>query len=134
MIVADTNLLLYLTIDGVQSHEAVRALRKDPVWCAPVLWRSEFVNAISLYVRKGVFSGEQAQAKLTLAETQLRGREFRVPSSQVLQLSIDANHPAYDCELVALARQLQIPLVTGDKKLQAIFPDTIILLSDFVSG
>ncbi|MDJ0588832.1 MAG: hypothetical protein QNJ72_02395 [Pleurocapsa sp. MO_226.B13] len=40
---------------------------------------------------------------------------------------------AYDCEYVALARQLEIDLVTADRKILAEFPSTAISLSSFSS-
>lgn len=53
MIVADTNLIAYLLIPGPFSKDAERVQRRDPDWRAPWLWRSEFLNVLSLYVRTG---------------------------------------------------------------------------------
>ena len=52
MIVVDTNVLAYLLITGERSAEAERALRKDPFWAAPLLWRSELRNVLALYMRQ----------------------------------------------------------------------------------
>lgn len=44
------------------------------------------------------------------------------------RLVADSSCPAYDCEFVALARNLDIPLATLDRKLARAFPETVVLL------
>lgn len=41
---------------------------------------------------------------------------------------------AYDCEFVALAKDLDIPLVTADKQILTQFPDVAVSLATFVRG
>ncbi len=50
MMVADTTLISYYTIQGEHTKTAVEVRRKDPEWAAPLLWRSEFLNVLWLYV------------------------------------------------------------------------------------
>ena len=52
MIVVDTNVIGYLFLSSDQSVLAERALQKDNVWAAPILWRSEFRSILTLYKRK----------------------------------------------------------------------------------
>jgi predicted nucleic acid-binding protein len=57
---------------------------------------------------------------------------YEVSTVDVLPLVDATGHSAYDCEYVALAQQLGVPLVTGDAELPDLFPDTAVLLEDFV--
>ena len=41
---------------------------------------------------------------------------------------------SYDCEYVALARQLGVLLVTGDTDLTSRFPNDAVLMEDFVAA
>lgn len=54
--------------------------------------------------------------------------EFDVRSMDVLQLASSSGCSAYDCEFVALAKTLNIPLVTADKKNISEFPDTAVTM------
>lgn len=58
-------------------------------------------------------------------------REFTVPSVSVLSLTDKSTCSAYDCEFVALARQLSVMLVTEDKKILAEFPDVAVTLDQY---
>ncbi len=62
----------------------------------------------------------------------MRGKEYSVESTSVLKLVERTGHSSYDCECVALAEDLGLSLVTGDRKLARLFPNVAILLEDFV--
>ena len=82
MIVVDTNVIGYLFLSSEQSVLAERTLQKDNEWAAPILWRSEFRNVLTLYMRKGIIQWEQAQRIMNSALELLRGREYVVPNVQ----------------------------------------------------
>ena len=131
MIVADTNLIVYLFVTGDQTALAQSVLDKDPYWIVPPLWQSEFRNMIASYIRRGMALQEgkriMQNAKLTLENRQV------IPSDdEILSLIESSNCTAYDCEFVALARQLNVYLVTADKQLLKEFPDCAISLEEFV--
>ena len=58
----------------------------------------------------------------------MRGAEFKVESSAVLELVRNSDCSAYDCEFIALAMKLDTKLVTMDKKLQRAFPKRAVAL------
>ena len=131
MIVVDTNVIGYLFLSSEQSILAERALQKDNEWAAPILWRSEFRNVLSLYMRKNIIKLEHAQSIMNGALELLRGREYEVSSYEVLRLASETKCSAYDCEFVAVAKDLKVSLLTFDKQLLRKFPAVAISLNTF---
>ena len=129
MIVVDSNIVAYLYLPGEYTVAAETLLEKDPVWAAPVLWRSEFRNILAGYMRRGSLTFQQAQDLQSEAEDLLNGAEYDVDSLSVLQLVRDSECSAYDCEFVALATKLGTKLVTMDRKLLRAFPGVAVALS-----
>jgi predicted nucleic acid-binding protein len=122
MIVVDSNIIAYLYISGEHSALVESVLRKDPVWAAPYLWRSEFRNILALYVRRQLLSLADASQIVETAAALMAPREYHVVSQAVLRLSAESGCSAYDAEFVALANELNVPLVTVDKQLIRRFP------------
>lgn len=131
MIVVDTTVIGSLFLSNEQSISAERALRKDNEWAAPILWRSEFRNVLTLYLRKGIIKLEHAQQIMNSALELLRGREYVVPSYEVLRLASTSKCSAYDCEFIAVANDLKVLLVTVDKQLLREFSSVAVSLSSF---
>lgn len=129
MIVVDTNIVAYLYLPGELTARAEALLELDADWAAPVLWRSEFRNILAGYMRRGTLTLAQACDLQAEAESLLAGGEHEVGSQQVLQLSRDSGCSAYDCEYVALARQLGTKLVTMDAQLLRAFPQNAVSLT-----
>lgn len=124
MIVVDTNVIAYLYLPTKYTPYAEKLLIQEPVWGAPYLWRSELRNVIALYLRKKLVSFEQAIQIQTEAELLMAENEFEVKSSDILSLVNDSTCSAYDCEFVALAKDVNSTLVTTDKKVLSEFPST----------
>jgi len=122
VIVADTNLLFYLRVGGQHRDMAEAVFRRDPVWAMPVLWRSEFRNALVNLLRIRALALDEAIGFARDAETTMTGREYRVFSHQVLSLASRSGCSAYDCEFVVLAEELSVPLVTSDRGILRAFP------------
>lgn len=126
MIVVDANLLVYFFVAGPGSAKAERVVRQDSQWAAPLLWRSEFRNALLGVVRRGGLAAGDAVQALREAEHWMRGREYSVVSEHVVELAVRSGCSAYDCEYVATAEDLGVPLVTADRQVLASFPRTAI--------
>lgn len=131
MIVADTNLIVYLFITGDQTPLAQEVLAKDSHWIVPPLWQSEFRNVFAGYMRRGM-ELSQAQEIMTDALLTLENRQVAPSSEKVFELVSKSDCTAYDCEFIALAQQLNILLVTSDKQLLQRFPGSAIALKEFI--
>jgi predicted nucleic acid-binding protein len=123
LIVVDTNVLAYLLLPGPKTSLAEALLLDQPRWAAPPLWRSEWRNVLSTYLRRDLLQLSEAVALMQRAEVLLAGQDESVASEQVLQLAHSSGCSAYDCEFVAAAQQLGVPLVTEDRALLLAFPD-----------
>lgn len=122
MIVVDTNLLVYLYVEGQRTRTAEAVLARDAAWAAPLLWRSEFRNTLAGLVRRRALGLEDAIQITHEAERAMTGREYNVVSHHVLQLAARSGCSAYDCEFVALAQDLDVPFVTADRAVRRAFP------------
>lgn len=133
MIVVDTNVIAYLWLPGDYTSLAEQALEKDSHWIAPYLWRSEFRNVLAGFIRRGQISLNKSLSVMEQAENQMRGDEFHVSSEVILRLVKKSLCASYDCEFVALARQMDSILVTTDKQILREFPESSISLQDFAN-
>ncbi len=132
MIVADTNIISYLLLPTSYSESTDALYRIEPDWAAPRLWISEFRNVLTLYLRKELITYEKALHLQDTAESIMASNEYDVSSPQVLALADKSACSSYDCEFVALANHLDLPLITEDKKILREFPSTAISISGFL--
>ena len=117
MIVVDTNLVANLLLGGTGEAVARAVLHRDHEWVAPLLWRSEFRNVLAGQVRRRNITFTDAERAAAHAEKLLSGREHVVRSPDVLRWVARSKLSAYDCEFVALAEHLKLPLVTTDREI-----------------
>jgi predicted nucleic acid-binding protein len=134
VIVVDTNAVVHLLLGGELTEAARRAFARDPAWVAPILWRSEFRNVLSTLIRQRTLALADAMAAAREAESLLAGGEFSVETQAVLELATPSGCSAYDCEFVALAIDLAVPLVTSDRKVLGSFPKHAIDIEAFARG
>ncbi len=132
MIVVDTNIIahFWLPSDSTDLVEKLFLLESD--WVAPLLWKSEFRNVVLLYLRKNLINLSEAIQITEKAENQMKEREFHVNSIQVFTHAEKSDCSAYDCEFISLAEDLDIKLITLDKKILKSFPGRASNPIDFI--
>ncbi len=133
MIVVDTNIISYLYISGDRSQQSENLLSFDSDWVAPILWRSEFRNVLTQYLRKKLLNIDEVLLIIQQAEALLTDQEYKISSVQVMQLVNRSQCSAYDCEFVALAHYLDVPLITSDKKILRDFPEVTQTVESYLS-
>lgn len=117
MIVVDSNVIAYLMIEGSNTNEVEKVLLKDSEWVAPLLWRSEFRNILTTYIKQSGMALVLAEQIMLNAEELLTEREFSVLSYDVLALAYEKSLSAYDAEYIVLAINFSEPLLTYDKRI-----------------
>ncbi|MEZ4637361.1 MAG: type II toxin-antitoxin system VapC family toxin [Caldilineaceae bacterium] len=98
---------------------------------APLLWKSEFRNVLALYVRQTILTLDEAFSILDAADELMAGNAYEVSAYRVLQLTQQSGCSAYDCEFVVLAEDMQVPLVTSDRKILTAFPNLAVSPREF---
>ena len=132
MIVVDTNIISYFYLNSDFFPLAEETFKKDHIWSAPLLWRSEFRNVLAFYLKKNIISLVEAIEIFESAAELLQENEYEINSIQVLSLSHSSGCSAYDCEFINLAKDLGVALVTEDKKVLKKFPKTATSMADFL--
>jgi predicted nucleic acid-binding protein len=133
LIVADTNLIAYFLINSGFTPDASAVYQKDPDWIAPLLWRSELRNVLIQSLRQALLSLDEIISIMNRAEGLMKDSGYQMDSLRVLRLAADSGCTAYDCEFVALALDLGIPLVTSDRALIEKFKHNVVSMKSFCS-
>jgi predicted nucleic acid-binding protein len=131
MIVVDANLIAYAVIPGAKTEAALATIAKDPEWVAPLLWRSELRNVLATSVRTKRLTLPQGLAAWEHAVGLVAESDVALDCAVILRLSVATGASAYDCEYVALAQALGVPLVTADHRLARRFPGVAMPVDDY---
>lgn len=134
MIVADTNIIAALYIENVHMEEVEALFATESDWFAPVLWRSEFRNVLTQYMRHGIIELREAINIMEYAEEIIGEMELPTRSPRILRLAQASGCSAYDCEFVALAQDLGTVLITFDRKLLNAFPTVAMTPSAYLTS
>ena len=131
MIVVDTNIITYFYLKTDLSELAENLYKKESEWVVPMLWRSEFKNVLTTFIKRKFISLNDAIQILELSEALFAEKEYEINSVQVLNLACTSGCSAYDCEFVSLAENLNISLVTMDKQVLKAFPSLAVSLQNY---
>lgn len=130
VIVVDTNLLIGAVFEA--SPVSLAVVKRDPVWAAPALWRSEFRSVLAALIRTQQMPGDEALRGYAEAEELVR-QTFEAETPRIVKLIQPSPCTAYDLEFVALAEQLNVPLVTNDRQILKAFPGRAVTPAAFVA-
>lgn len=131
MIVADTNLVAYLVIDGELTEAARRVRIRDADWRLPPLWRSEFLSVLATSVRASVLDEEGALRAWEIALDLFGPCEAEPGGTEVLKTALRYQISAYDAQFACLAERLGVNLVSGDKRLCKACPKIAVSIGEF---
>lgn len=117
MKVLDASVLVEYLTDGVHGASSRRRIESSPGWLwAPHLVDAEVGHALRRTVRLGEISAKAARAALTdLMEMRLQRVSHHLLASRAWELR--ENVSFYDALYIALAEELQAPLLTLDARL-----------------
>ncbi len=132
MITVDANVIAYLFLQNEFTPLAIQVFEKDPDWYAPILWQSEFRNILINYYRKKLLTLDNIQKIADEAHNLMANHEQLISSDAVLELAAKSRCTAYDCEYVALAKEMALLLVTFDKDVIRDFPRIAALPQNFL--
>ena len=132
MIVVDTNVLVYATVQSPQTASAQQVAVLDSNWVVPPLWRFEFTSAITTLVRGRALNETQAIKAIGAADQLASGREMEVEQLAAFRAAIRYDLSAYDGQYIALAERLNVQCVTGDARMLRNVPIVAVSVADFV--
>lgn len=116
--VVDASVAVKWLVDEKYSEEASKLLAGGATLLAPELLFAEATNALWAMCRRGDIDRDA----LTDAVALLRRAPVATPvpmrqlASAAARLSVDLDHPTYDCCYLALALHEQHPVVTADSR------------------
>ncbi len=131
MIVVDNSVLVSFWLPGEFASRAELVKARDEVWAAPIVWRSEFRSVLSAYLKRKLLTEAEANAAFLNVQKDLGANEYSVPTDRVLKLAQLSDCSVYDCEYVALAQDLKVPLVTADRQILKAFSQIAVSLEKF---
>ena len=123
MIVIDTNVVAYHLLQTDPFAEEIQRLaRREPDWVAPPLLRSELRNVLALQHRERDLPIREAKKLAGQAEALFENALLEVESGTIFDLAVQSDLSAYDCEYIALAQRMDVPLITYDENILDDFP------------
>lgn len=133
MIVVDANIVSYHLLQAEPFAEEIRKVADvDPDWIGPLLLRSELLNVLTMYHRERGLSIEEAVRLGEQGERLLENSWMEVPIDRILSVVTESDLSAYDAQYVALARDVDRPLLTYDRPVLSAFPEIALTPKQFL--
>jgi predicted nucleic acid-binding protein len=131
VVLVDTNVLVYLLIEGDRTASAQALYASDPDWRSEAFVLVEFSNVLATYVRTRALSLAKGKELAAEAEAMLPAL-VGFPHKQALEIAEQFGISAYDARFIGLAKQLRVKLVTEDARLLAAAPSLTRSLGDAI--
>jgi predicted nucleic acid-binding protein len=122
MVVIDTNIIAPLYVQSAHTDAVMKLFAQDQIWRTEPLALIELSNVLITYERARYITSATARHCLDRAAAFLQPNLFRVSHQAALDAALRYGTTAYDGRFLALAQQLDTPLVTEDAKLRAAAP------------
>lgn len=133
MVVVDTNILVYLLIEGDHTEAAQALYAQDADWRSEGFVLIELSNVLATQQRTGAIGRSVADATLATAE-RVMSRLINLPHRRALALGMELGVSAYDARFLGAAQQLGSKLVTEDTRLRAAAPSLTRSLAQALAG
>jgi len=131
VIVADTNVVSYLAIEGARTASVERVRAKDRTWFVPSLFVHEWLNVVTLHVKQNLMDRDVASRTYARGLSMVRIDERRPDPVEIINLHLRSGCTSYDCQFVALAEDLGARLLTIDGEVLKAFPEIAVRPEDF---
>ncbi len=122
MQIVDTNVLVYLLLEGDHSAAVRRLHSLDADWHTESFMFIEFSNVLTTAVRTSRLSLAQASELLNSIAEVVSDNYHSVPHSDALAIAAQYSVSAYDARFLSLALSVESRLVTEDRKLRTAAP------------
>ena len=132
MIVVDANILIYSLIAGDNTKLVQKLREKDADWRTDGLCLHEILNALATYQRRDVLSLAQCKKLLEHAERFVQVAQCEVKMGAALAVAAKYAITGYDAQYIALAQNLDAPLITEDRKLKEAVPGVAFSMTEFL--
>ncbi|MBT3478743.1 MAG: type II toxin-antitoxin system VapC family toxin [Candidatus Marinimicrobia bacterium] len=114
---------LYILGDGTSLAQSV--YRKNPNWSVPSLWRHEFLQILSTFVKEGGMPLPHAGRIWDQAIGRFVHSEQTIHYKRALVLANEFNINTYDAQALELSQRLDITFVSQNKRLKKAMPQIV---------
>ena len=124
-LVVDASVAVKWLVKEENSELALRLFDGPFQLFAPRLMASEVGNALSRKARMGEISKKQAtELAAAITEMAVTWTSDEITCPEAVKLSLELNHPVYDCLYLALAQKRGTTMVTADTRFAKAVSDT----------